>query len=103
MKLPIDTVPNTSPTRFRWRQTVESPVGRRTVECEGGLPTSVEEAVKQLIGIAKQQDGDIARLLIINQGFADRIAAQSEILSKNAEKKTEAPQQVSSIKKGKGG
>jgi hypothetical protein len=54
MNLPIDIIPNTAPPKFHWRQTVNTPVGARTVEYDGELPATVEQAVVDLIGIAKQ-------------------------------------------------
>lgn len=54
MNLPIDLVPNTRPQRFKWRQVVNSPIGVRTVDCEGQLPPGMDEAVSMLIDITKQ-------------------------------------------------
>lgn len=100
--LPIDVIPNTNPPRFRWRQTVQTPTGLRTVENEGILPPSVEGAVLVLITLAKRQqkeaDGlaeqvadlaaEVGVLREQNNGYATRIAAQSEALSEKAEKPT---------------
>jgi len=55
VKLPIDVVPNTRSLIFRWQQTVDSPIGRRTVEHEGVLPLAVEGVVAALIALAKEQ------------------------------------------------
>lgn len=52
--LPIDVVPGTDPPLFRWRHTVSTPAGPRTVDCGGPLPPSVEGAVRELIGRARQ-------------------------------------------------
>ena len=62
INLPIDTVSNSNPPKFRWRQIVETPVGKTTVEHEGMLPPSVECAVAALIGIVKQ-------LVLENEGL----------------------------------
>ena len=55
MTLPIDLIPGTRPPRFRWRQTVTTPAGDRVVNYEGVLPPAAEEAVAQLIALAKTQ------------------------------------------------
>ena len=52
--LPIDVVPNTTPPKFRWRQVVDTIVGKKTVDHEGVLPPSVERVVFELVGIARQ-------------------------------------------------
>lgn len=52
--MPIDVVPGRSPPIFRWRQTVDTPIGKKVVEHEGALPPTAECAVATLIGIAKQ-------------------------------------------------
>jgi len=62
MNLPIDVIPDTSPPRFRWRQTVSTPLGDRVVDHEGELPSTVEEAVIILIAITKQQAQEIIGL-----------------------------------------
>ena len=62
MNLPIDVVPDTRPPRFRWRQTVGTPVGPHVADCEGSLPPSVEGAVADLITLAKQQAQEIMGL-----------------------------------------
>ena len=51
--MPIDVIAG-NPPKFRWRQTVSTPVGTRVVEHEGLIPPSLEGAVASLIGIAKQ-------------------------------------------------
>ena len=51
--LPIEVVPGRTLT-FRWRQTVDTPVGKKVVQHEGALPPSVEQAVATLVGVAKQ-------------------------------------------------
>lgn len=113
--LPIDVIPNSSPLRFRWRQTVHTVVGSHDVTLEGEMPASCEDAVASIIALAKQQARQLAerqhdidnlkRVVLdvqrINQGFADRIAAQSELLSKRAE--AAPPAQVCDSFKGKRG
>lgn len=53
MQLPIDVIPNSNPPRFKWSQVVETINGRQVVECEGGLPSSVEKSVADLIAMTK--------------------------------------------------
>lgn len=87
MAIPIDVVPDTNPPKFRWRQVVDSIAGIRVVDHEGTLPPTVEVAVVGLIDMAKELMGDNAILRGQVQGMSDRIGAQSELLSKKAEKK----------------
>lgn len=106
--LPINTVPNTRPPRFKWRQMLTTPDGPRAVEGEGTLPPSIEGAVKELISMAKQLIAENADLRVVVESLAARVSAQSELLSKRAEKpdksdkveKTDAGPATS--KKGKG-
>ena len=65
---------------------VNSINGLHTVHMEGKLPPSVEGAVLALIALAKGQQRDIQELQKQIVGLADRIAGQSELLSKRAEK-----------------
>lgn len=62
MGLPIDLIPGTSPPRFRWRQTLTTPIGTRVVDHEGRLPLILEGAVLELIGIAKQRAKELKSL-----------------------------------------
>lgn len=62
MELPIDLVPGVSPPVFVWRQVVSSPNGQRLIEHRGSLPPTVEEAVKLLIGVARQLAAENAAL-----------------------------------------
>lgn len=66
MNLPIDLIPNTSPPRFRWRQVINTPVGKKTVEHEGLLLPSVEGAVEALVMIAKQLEKEVFALTADN-------------------------------------
>lgn len=61
--LPIELIPGSHPSRFKWSRIVDTPTGRRTIQCEGCLTASVEDAVAKLIGIAKQQEKDIRTLM----------------------------------------
>ena len=57
MNLPIDVVPPgrlPAPPKFRWRQVVTTPNGPASVECEGSVVPSMERALVDLIGIARQ-------------------------------------------------
>lgn len=60
--LPIDIVPNTRPSRLRWRQTVTTLAGTTMVQMEGRLPAPVESAVIELIALVKRQAQDIIDL-----------------------------------------
>lgn len=86
LKLPIDVVPGSAPPKFRWRQTVDTLAGRQVIDHEATLPPTVEVAVVRLIGIAKQLMMENAALQGQVQGHCDRIAAQSEVIVKQAEK-----------------
>ena len=97
MNLPIDVIPLNNPPRFKWTQVVDTPIGPKIVEHEGMLSPSVEDAVVLLIGIAKRQAQEIKGLQRMNELHCERIAAQSDLLSKKAEIPV-APQ-VSSLKK----
>lgn len=91
VRLPIELIPNTIPQSFLWRNTVNTPAGLVTQECRGGVPPTIEKALIDLIGIAKQTMMENASLRGQIQGMADRIAGQSEILSANAERVAEQP------------
>ena len=87
MNLPIDVVPNTNPPVFRWRQSVSTINGNgiAVVDHEGLLPPSVETSVVLLLDITKQLMKENALLQGSNTALAERVAAQSELLSKKAE------------------
>ena len=82
--LPIDVVSD-SPLRFKWRQDLCTVVGQYKISHEGALPSSVEEAVAELVRMAKAQSVEIEDLRRINQDVAMRVAAQSDLLSKKSE------------------
>lgn len=86
MKLPIDVDHNTDPPVFRWSQVVDSPNGKHVIQHEGTLPITLERAVERLITIVKQVLADNASLQGIVQSLSDRVANQSALLSKAAEK-----------------
>lgn len=96
MKLPIEIVKyNLSRvTRLRWCQNIDG----RDIPCEGVAPPAMESAIVELINMAEQQQKEIARLRKQISGLCDRVAAQSELLTKKAEVKEEKPQPA---KKGK--
>lgn len=83
MKLPIDVVPNSRPMRFKWRQTITTPIGSYTINHEGELPASVEEVVVLLIGLSKQLVSENAEL----KSKVDVLTKQYDILTKRAETK----------------
>ncbi len=76
--LPIDIVPGTSPPRFRWRQSVDTPIGRQVVDHEEGLPVIVEVAIVRLIGVARQLMMENATLHGTIDGLNERISQQNE-------------------------
>lgn len=78
-ELPIDVVKGSRPLTFKWRQTVSTPTGMKVIEHRGSLPASVEDSVLLTIDMVKV-------LLRENDTLMERIAAQSELLSKKAEK-----------------
>ena len=83
--LSIDIVPNTNPPRFLWQQKVSTPIGDCVVKHEGMLLPTIEGAIAELIAIVKRQAREIKELKRINEGLTDRVAAQSELLTKRAE------------------
>lgn len=85
-RLPIELIPNSQPPRFRWRVRVDVN-GPRSMEMEGPLPSGVDAAVIELLAVVKQLQVENADLRKKLEGFAERIAGQSEILSKHAEAK----------------
>lgn len=93
MNLPIDIVPGTNPPKFKWQQTVDALGGVRKVDCEGALPPSVEESVKALITLAKQQAQEIIGLRRMVEDMASRVAAQSELLTARSEQAKRPSQQ----------
>lgn len=80
-KLPIDVVPNVHPTRFKWRQVVNTINGTAVQECEGQLPPSIERAVQDIITTAK-------RLLVDNA----ELRKQVEELTKREEQRVKEGQ-----------
>lgn len=95
--LPIEVIPGTDPPIFRWRQLISTPVGKQVVEHIESLPATVEVAVQRLVAVAKQLMMENMALRGQVQGHCDRIAAQSELLSKKAE--VIAPQEIQSTSK----
>lgn len=70
-------------------------IGKKTVDCDGALPPQVEDAVADIIALVKEQEREIEALMKQVEGHCERIAQQSELLSKRAEKvdKTERAEQ----------
>ena len=98
MNLPIDLIPNTTPPRFRWRQVIDTPIGKKTIEHEGLLPPSVESAVAALVGITKQQVIEI-------ENQSKQLDVLEAALAQHGRERENAPLQagpVISIKKVKG-
>lgn len=91
MTLPIELIPNSNPPKFRWQQIVDTPAGLRTVSHIGVVPLSIENSLIRLVKLTMQQAQEIIGLRRQVEGMADRIAAQSELLSKQAEAKPDPP------------
>lgn len=89
MKLPIDVVRGTNPVLFRWRQLLETPIGMKCINHEGPLSPTVESAVADLIGVAKQLEHENVILKMqldeVKQINQDLVASHSDQLSKLAE------------------
>ena len=100
-KLPIDLVPDTNPPRFRWRQMVDTPAGYRVIEQEGMLPPSIDRSVEELVKMAKQLLADNVLLRGQIEGMAERVVAQSELLSRKAEVSGSPPATATVGKKGR--
>lgn len=122
MDLPIDIIPGSRPPRFRWQQTV--PIDGRTVNHQGTLPPTVEEAVAQLIALTKSQqkrlEGALTQIAEMSEkmritslesvadsdhaAMSDRIAAQQELerITNPIAPTTSAPEPISSSRKDRG-
>lgn len=74
--LPIDKIDGTSPPRFKWKQTVSTPVGRTVVEHSGMVHMTLEEALINLIILAKQQGKQIKELQQTINTFTTASAAK---------------------------
>jgi hypothetical protein len=86
MDLPIDVVPGSNPPKFRWRHVTDTMAGKRTVDCNGCLPVSVEAAVAALVAMVKRMEKELAEARARCDSLAERVAAQAELLSKRVEK-----------------
>lgn len=84
--LPIKVVRGTIPPKFRWWQLVNTPTGVTKVMHESTVLPSMEGALLSLIQLCEHQEAEIKALRHQVSGMVDRIAAQSELLSKQAEK-----------------
>ena len=100
-QLPISVVPGSNPPKFQWRQVVSTGNGKQIIEHEGCLPPTVEGALVSLIGLSRQLMMDNAGLRGQVDGLSDRVAKQSEQLSRT-DRADVPPVQVSPVKKGKG-
>lgn len=102
MKLPIELVKGSNPPRFVWRQEVSTPVGHSVVIHSETVQPILEGALVELVNIAKEQEKEIVKLRNQIKGHVDRIAAQSDLLTRKAEVQL-APQPTPQqpIKKGK--
>lgn len=100
MKLPIEHISLSRPPRFKWTTTIQMLGGIHSSSQEGCLPSGVDVAVVDLIDLCKALDQanldqfdqiaklkqELVDLQKLNEGLAERIAAQSELLSKRAER-----------------
>lgn len=86
MDLPIEIVPNSRPIKFRWKEVIDSPDGRRVVNLEGTVPPGMAIAIERLISIATHL-------------IADNVAMNNVIKKRSEQSKQEAAQ--STHKKGK--
>ena len=55
-KLPIELIQGSRPPRFRWKRIVDTPDGKRPIECEGCVTASMEDALISLILKAETLD-----------------------------------------------
>jgi hypothetical protein len=94
---PIDLIPNTKPQRFKWRQVASTPIGPHEISHEGTFPPSMEAALVALINCCKQLLTENAELRALNAGHCDRIAGQSELLTRSAEWRAAAETLVGSV------
>jgi hypothetical protein len=85
MDLPIQKLPNTTPPKFEYHQTVGMPgTGeKRKIKCEGMVPSPIEEPLCQLIDIAIRLENVNADLKREN----DRLREEIGKLREQAEKK----------------
>jgi hypothetical protein len=67
ISLPIDVVPGTNPPRFRWRLTVDTIAGSRTIDQEALLPSQVEKQIVALIKLVREMESQCTKL----QAFKD--------------------------------
>lgn len=90
--LPIELVPNSRPPRFKWKRVVDTPTGKQTVDMEGCVQSSMEDALVDLITAYHRtrkrmhdpKDGALA--LVVRQ------QTEIELLKKQIEKmKAEGP------------
>ena len=61
-KLPIETVPDSEPQKFRWTQTVDSLIGISTVKHEGTVPLPLEDSLIALIELAQESRSLVTKL-----------------------------------------
>lgn len=90
VNLSISLVPSTAPPRFRWQQTIDTLIGRVTIDHEGQVPVELEGALERLIVEARGYMMECASLRGIIDSLGDRVAKQSELFEKRAEPATPA-------------
>lgn len=100
--LPIDYIAGSSPPRFKWFQTVATPIGDRLVANEGTLPASVEVAVIALINTAKHLRLDNAELRGMVDGLTEQVALLSKKADPPAPTPTPTPTPTTPTRKGRG-
>lgn len=78
--LSINLVPSTAPPHFRWQQTIDTLIGKVTVEHEGQVPVELEGALELLITEARGYVMECASLRGIIDSLKDKVAKQEEML-----------------------
>ncbi len=108
MKLPIDVVFGNGPPQFKWTQVIGGPSGERSVvDHEGTLQPSVEQAIVDLVALAKQLLKENATLRGQIQGMESHIqqgenAGEAAELAARGVKKTTQAAPGSPSRKGRG-
>lgn len=90
-QLPIERITKPGPPYFRWSQVVDTPDGKRIIRHEGYAPVAMEQALLSLISRAQQLQAECDTLRKQVEGHVERIAAQSELLTRQAEQVAAAP------------
>lgn len=77
MNLPIEPVPNTMPRRYRWRHSASTLTGTKTIDMEASVASTLQNALDELISLARQQRAHIDELQRDRDGlYAQLLACQ---------------------------